>query len=1217
MSSKGKAFYQPVNVVEEIDLERHGFIEASAGTGKTYTIEHLVLRLLKEREALQLEEILLVTYTEKAAGELKARIRLKIETALTEEGLSAAQSEKLGAALDGFDAAAIHTIHGFCHGVLSDYAFENGMPFESEVVDEAPIYTERLRELMRRHWPARYGDDLYLLLHLAGFAGREESFSATTTDIAANRYRPQLGDRLLPETSADTIAALLARARERIKTVWDALGPGDDFLAGYQRLNFNAAARRSRLNKIIRPLVALAGEGGSRAADLLAVAHWFEAVRSVTSQGQSGIDAMVPEKWNKSGANLDVCPKLEVVADQVRTLKTDLQELGHRLQIEAIDTLQEEVPRLKARKGWLSYNDMLTRVAAALTGPGGERLCAILRRRFKVAFVDEFQDTDPVQWQIFERLFLGAGTPEADPGQLFLIGDPKQAIYAFRGADVFAYLTARQRMEAMAERGLAGLYSLATNWRSSAELVMAYNRLFGQAIWFPPAEESGPLEIGHQSVQPPSPDIIRVPVAVDTSRRGAMNLIDLNAAQSPKMAKYRLPALIATEIQHLVLGSRIEFGTGAAQRLSYGDICVLIRGRSEAPLLEREFRRRRIPYAFYKKPGLFQSQEAQALSLVLHAIAAPQSRGDFNAALLTPFFDQAPGDWGNASGLPDDHPFRQHLRNWHELADQGRWSHLFDDLFSASGVRYRQSRDPQWDRIESNYRQLRTYLQRAIYEDNLDLRGLVALLDTHIQATRPAEADADLHQIDTEAPKVQLMTMHVSKGLQFPVVFVAGGLTQPGSGGMTVYHQHSGGASDSRIIKVIDLTGESGREAHEMERLAEDKRLLYVALTRAQLKLYLPYYVHEKKQPWVGPLCRILAPAVGAQFFGEGETDGVAWLTPEAILWDGAAESGTRAEAPEPAAMPVRLPSQASFVRRRPPVASFTRLHRLAAGAHLLAAHRFAAETLSLFDTVSGPLMGDGDGKGGSDEAAMAILETAPDPESDHPADRLPGGARMGSLCHDILETIDYAGVRRASTPADLDADAHHLIRKQMQRYQVDPVWAGDLAQLVWNTLNTPISNGAAPLVLGDLSQAERLHEVEFTCCLDLAAEGLGTTGDGYLRGFIDLLFVHGGRYYILDWKSNRLEAGYHADSLAAGMDGAGYHLQYRIYTLAALRWLALEHGPGFDPQSHFGGVYYIFLRGMGRAPGSGVFFASPTAIGAVASLEVDLARQLGGCHVC
>jgi exodeoxyribonuclease V beta subunit len=1217
-----------VNKVEEIDLDRHGFIEASAGTGKTYTIEHLVLRLLKEREALQLEEILLVTYTEKAAGELKARIRLKIETALAKEALTQAQSQKLGAALDGFDAAAIHTIHGFCHGVLSDYAFENGMPLASEVVDEAPIYTDQLREIMRRHWPARYGKDLYLLLRLAGFAGREEAFSATITAIAANRYRPNLGDRLLPRPSTASIGELLSGARGRLRALLGLLRPVDEFISGYEGLNFNAAARRSRLAKIIRPLAALAGENETEGADLLQFADWLQAVGKVDSQKQRGLDAIIPVIWNKSGANLEVCPKLESVVAHLRPLAADMQELKYRLQIEAIDALQEQVPRIKAQKGWISYNDMLTRVAAALTGPGGARLCAILRRRFKVAFVDEFQDTDPVQWQIFERLFLEVTPPDAGTGQLFLIGDPKQAIYAFRGADVFAYLTARQRMEALAARGQAGLYCLATNWRSSAELVTAFNRLFGQPLWFPPMEESGPLEIGHQSVRAPSAAMIRVPVTVDTSGRGAMNLIDLRAAESPKLAKYRLPALIAAEIQHLVTGSRIEFGDADPRRLGFGDICILIRGRSEAPLLERELRRRRIPYAFYKKPGLFQSPEAQTLSRVLHAIADPQSRGSLNAALLTPFFDQAPVNLGDAGGLPDGHPIRQHLLNWLELATQGRWSPLFDDLFSASGVLYRQACDPQWDRIESNYSQLRTYLQRAVYEDNLDLRGLTALLDTHIQATRPAEADADLHQIDTEAPKVQLMTMHVSKGLQFPVVFVAGGLTQPGAGGMTIYHQRSDGGHGPRITKVIDLTGEGGQAAHADERLAEDKRLLYVALTRAQLKLYLPFYVHEQNQPWVGPLCRILAPAVTAQLSGEGEggagaeADGVVWLTPAAILADGAADAPTQTVnglEPGQGALAVSFPAQPNFSRRRPPVASFTRLHRLAAGAHST-----ETEAVSLFETASGRILGGGDGgKGGSDEASSAIetstavFEGSPAPEQPHPADRLPGGVHMGSLCHDILETIDFGAVRRAATAADIDADCQRLILRQMARYPVDAAWAPDLAELVWNTLNTPIPNDAGPLILGELSKASRLHEVEFTCCLDLGAKRLQGSDEGYLRGFIDLLFVHQGRYYILDWKSNRLDAGYGGESLAAGMDAAGYHLQYRIYTLVALRWLALRLGPDFNPRAHFGGVYYIYLRGMGHAPGSGVFFAPPASIGAVEALEADLTLQLEGCHVC
>ena len=421
---------------------------------------------------------------------------------------------------------------------------------------------------------------------------------------------------------------------------------------------------------------------------------------------------------------------------------------------------------------------------------------------------------------------------------------------------------------------------------------------------------------------------------------------------------------------------------------------------------------------------------------------------------------------------------------------------------------------------------------------------------------------------------------------------------------------------------MIDLTGESGREAHAAERLAEDKRLLYVALTRAQLKLYLPYYLYEKDYTWVGPVCRILAPGVRAQFHREGEagggteTAGVVWLTPEAVLGGGAADTP-----PETMnvldsnldAQSVTLPAQPRYLQRRPPMASFTRLHRLAAGAYST-----EAEAVSLFDGGTGriPVEG-GSGKGGSDEVSTAVWVGEAEPEQTHAADRLPGGANMGSLCHDILETIDYGAVRRAATAADLDPDCRALILKQMRSYQVDAAWAPDLAELVWNTLNTPVRNTDAPLVLGDLPADSRLHEVAFTCCLGLDVKKRQEANEGYLRGFIDLLFVHEGRYYILDWKSNRLDTGYGAESLAAGMDAAGYHLQYRIYTLAALRWLSLRLGPAFNASAHFGGVYYIYLRGMGRAPGSGVFFTPPASIGAVETLEAVLVRHLEGCHAC
>jgi exodeoxyribonuclease V beta subunit len=1250
-------FYRPVTAVDEIDLDRHGFIEASAGTGKTYTIEHLVLRLLKEKADLQLEEILLVTYTEKAVGELKARIRKMIETALAENALSPgtlseAQTAKFKAALDSFDLAAIHTIHGFCHGVLSDYAFENRMPFDTEVVADDPIYAEQLRELMRRDWPAAYGEDLQLLLQLAGFAGGEAAFSAQVIALASDLYRPQLGDRLLPAPSAGAIETLLTRARQAFKALSAALRPVDAFLAGYGRLNFNAAARRARLANILAPLAALADEAAAAAdragtqtdTDLGAFADWFLKVQTAESQGQKGIDAIVPAKWNKQGPNLEVCPRLPDVMAQLTTLQEIFGELQYWLQVEAVAALQARVPRIKAQKGWISYNDMLTRVADALTGPGGRRLTAVLRRRYKVAFVDEFQDTDPVQWRIFAHLFLDDGpsahrfpddgpsahqVPDDGPpwemaGRLFLIGDPKQAIYAFRGADVFAYLSARQRMEQLAAKGDAGLYCLATNWRSSPGLVAAFNRLFDQDLWFaPPPGTDLAFAIGYQPVLAPPPGKLKLILKEDESGRGAVNVIDLSGEESLRRAKYRLADLIAAEIQHLVTGSRLMLGSSEAEpnqprRLGYGDIGVLIRSRAEAILVERAFRDRQVPYAYYKKPGLFQSEDARHFSLILHAIAEPQSRGCLNAALLTPFFDFQPEQLGGAGGLPDPHRVRRQFQQWRELAQAGRWSQLFDDLFSESGALFRQAGTPQWDRFESNCLQLSQFLQQMAYTKNLDLRGLTALLDTLIEEIQPADPDSDLHQIDTEAPKVQLMTMHVSKGLQFPIVFVAGGLTQAVRTGPTVYHRQGTPTEADAIVKVIDLSGaeEAGKTAHLQEAAEEDKRLLYVALTRAQLKLYLPYFLPQRQARWVGPAGYILAPALAAGFDAQEAFQGLKWLSPAEIMAKHAPAAGEAGDAaPDRTVVETPIMAQPSFLERRTTVASFSRLHQHAQGSPTppSASTRFAI-TGGRWEGEAGGAEDEADVEGPQPDRGTFQSGDAHETAA-HPADRLPGGAAMGSLLHDILERIDYGAVRAASGPTALDADSQGLIRQLMRHYQLDPIWQAELAHLIWTALTTPIPCGGSALCLGDLPGEARLHETEFYC--HLAGRTATAIPEGFLRGYVDLLFHHQGRYYILDWKSNRLADGYDPAAVATNMTASGYHLQYRIYTLATLRWLKRRLGRHFDVGRHFGGVYYIYLRGLNRCPGGGIFYAPPEEIGALANLEADLMRQLEACHGC
>ena len=242
-----------------------------------------------------------------------------------------------------------------------------------------------------------------------------------------------------------------------------------------------------------------------------------------------------------------------------------------------------------------------------------------------------------------------------------------------------------------------------------------------------------------------------------------------------------------------------------------------------------------------KKPGLFLSDEAVYLSLVCRAVLDPGSIPDVKKALLTPFFAVAPDRVSACENLPVTHPLKQLLFHWHALARRRHWGPLFQSLTEDSGLLFREAGTWDWERKTTNYRQIFEHLTAAAYRKNLDFRGLCALLDSLRKQTVGTQDDADIHQIETEAKKVQIMTMHVSKGLQFPVVFIAGGLTQPFADDVHIIHDFDPADPGAGVRKIIDLSRQYGKQ-HRLEKSDEDKRLYYVALTRAQFKLYVPFF---------------------------------------------------------------------------------------------------------------------------------------------------------------------------------------------------------------------------------------------------------------------------------------------------------------------------------------------------------------------------------------
>jgi exodeoxyribonuclease V beta subunit len=1203
--------FHPIDDLDAVDLSRHALVEASAGTGKTYTIENLVVRLLKESSDLGLENILLVTFTEKATSEIKLRIRQKIEQTLDgDHRLTHAVRKKLTDALDGFDNAPIFTIHGFCHTLLKEFPFETGNLFEQEVIDDGPLLEKLLKAQMRTDWPRRYGRRLEVLLALAGFSATADGFVQTAVNLVQRLSGDPAYETLIPDPAQLDVDDLWQATEQTVLALKTLVGTPPRFSNAYGRLNINTRTRAAIIRDMVEPIEQALEKVDIGACRIAAFKPVATALDALHSSGGRNIDRLVPQKWLKAGENLHECPDLVAIKDRLEALVGLFTRLSHVLMLASVGQLRQDVRAMKSRNGWISYQDMLTRVADFLAATGADPGIRKIRNRYRVAFVDEFQDTDEIQWRIFKTLFLHDGQGSAG-NRLFLIGDPKQAIYAFRGADVFTYLRARQRIKSLAGEGLANLYHLTVNWRSTPDLVDTFNRIFSREAWFGNPEQPSPFEIGYTPSDSPDADQPTPALGCDGSQRPPFNVMDLSAATRHTAAKALLAGFICREIGYLVGQGKIRMtgSDGLDRALHFGDIAILVRSQSEFVLIEPLLNESSIPYAYYRKPGLFQCREAHWLSMVLRAVCHPQQAATVKLALLTPFFDVSPVSLAFGQELPADHSSQVLLARWHDNAHRRRWGPLFQSLVEDSGLALRHCIDPGWERTATNFQQLFDYLELSATTRNLSIGGLVALLDSLRLSDIAAGSDADIHQIEGEGDKVQILTMHVSKGLQFPVVFIAGGLTVRSTRGMHVYHTMDPDHPEQGCRKVIDLTGGSGKAQAEKETDDENKRLYYVALTRAQYKLYVPYYPDSSNHSWRGPISRFVSPSIGQALLNTGDSTlrGGWHAIGEQVI--GATEPlFARSHGGEGAiGLPGGrlLPPQADFRSRKVSLESFSSIsHRISQSLDL---HGLSTP-FRLIDAI----------RREDDEPALAALPESMEPDR---SDGLPGGTQVGSMFHHVFEHIDFQAVMDG--PADIQAEdrLRLVIESAMALYRVDPRWMPQIARMVATALRVPIDADGQPLVLGRLTPAQRRHELEFFFPLGeplpapLRVPGCTLSGDPcrerVIRGFIDLMFSWQGRYYIADWKSNLLTEGYHQAAMARVMASAGYELQYRLYTIATLRWLQRQLGDRFDPQRQFGGVFYFFIRGIGSGGRDGIFHVTPEQLLPLESTMENIYRQI------
>jgi exodeoxyribonuclease V beta subunit len=851
----------------------------------------------------------------------------------------------------------------------------------------------------------------------------------------------------------------------------------------------------------------------------------------------------------------------------------------------------------KRARGLFDYDDLLALVLDTLRSSRGDDVVRAVRGRYRHALVDEFQDTDERQWEIFRRLFVepldvrgGAGVPRVPT--LTVIGDPKQAIYAFRGADVHTY---RRACDALIAGG-ARRAVLDRSFRSSAALLEGLHALLapaGGSFFSGPVRYEQPVRAARPALAAvdargvPTP-AVRVLHVVSARGDGAGSAEPLRA----KALRRTLAPVYAAEIATLLDGAVQVVDEDGTHVLRASDVFVLTRTAAEGDEIADALRARGIPYAFFRKDGLFATDEAKDVLDVLLALVAPRDRRARVRALATPFFAVPLDLLGEARELAPEHPLLVLFERLVVLSQQRELTPLFRALIEDTGLSRRELYLHASERRLTNYLHLLEVLVGLSHRGRLSLRDLAERLAELVHGrARPSE-DEDIQRLPSEQDAVQILTIHKAKGLEAHAVFLFGGLGQKNASERVpaVMHGPRSGSPDGRYVWAGPMPEEErARLAAEDDQ--EAQRLYYVALTRARSLLYLPYAGPRPGEPpreasLKGPY-RVVHARLEA-LVREG-------LPPSLLRREVEVERGRRAptrvlERPAPrttmpdarvARLPASTTSTLRFALMGPEVTSYSRMKSRA----LVERPREAAVEEDRIELLG-----------------LAEPEPLPDP-----GDPLPGGTTLGVAVHEILERLplDPIRARGASEESALvdDPALRAVAEEALARQGLDPVLVTPALGLALRALTTPIEVPGLSLPQGLAAPTKRLVEASFLHPIP-EPEGVSPLARGLVRGVVDLLFEHEGRLWVLDWKTDRL--GDYAPPAVTAHVHEHYEVQVRLYALACARLFGLRTEAAHE--ARFGGLLYVFLRGLDGA-GAGLATLRPSFADLV-RWERDLAEE-------
>lgn len=1197
----------------DFPLNSSRLIEASAGTGKTYTIAALYVRLVighgayngTEETAFERElvpkNILVMTFTKAATEELSDRIRARLAEAaayfrepdsadsdpflasLREDCVAKEQNIKhlarlLDLASQSMDEAAVKTIHGWCQSMLKEHAFASGSLFSQDVeTDNEALRQQAAEDYFRRFiYPA----DTELSDKLLEDFGSPEALLGLTYSLSKSGLSPIKGD----------LKTLLGEAERNHK----------------QRV----AAIKLEVAPIFQDLV----DKTSQVKGTTTKLKQFQKFVDWCADADSVEPGVTPANWKnirqielqefaeaKLGGMSETWAPIGQLQERLKQSRAQHQQELAKVKQHAAFWVNKRFAELQNQRAEMGHDDMLTRLRDALNGPSGDALAAAIRKQYPIAMVDEFQDTDPVQYEIFNRIY-NLAEPHPSTG-IFLIGDPKQAIYSFRNADIFTYLKARRDTEGRH-------YNLAKNFRSSQAMVDSVNALFETAESQPrgaflfKTEEDNPLPFQSVGANGLKRTFKHCLMSSDLKTAPALLWSVSDEQKRSKEIVFRTAAnhhanLIASLLNDPQAGYYNEDNT-LAQRVKTSDIAVLVNNFNEANAIKKALSDRGLKSVYLSdRESVFAQREAKDLLALVSACAEPRDPSLIRSGLATQLLGLS------FSELEHIH---SHEQAWEARVEQFLSYH---EQWQRQGVLamlhnllhdYQVPAQLLGDRIHGE-RRLSDVLHIAelLQQQSLVLDGIPALVNHFAELVNErhgfgsnsrTQSDEQQLRLESDAELIKIITIHKSKGLQYPLVFMpfvaytqseTYRIKPPAS-----YHDENG---EPQVLWSKD---DDNKQRLSDEMLAEDLRKMYVAVTRAQYATFIAleamsehrnnplFYLLNGGEPLSDELYRVVN-----ERWKQNEHTAVTRLADDEPLVQ-ALEQEQAVPKLTPRSMPIDRKLERWWV------ASYSALKYEGAVSTTSQAPQ-SADEMNLLDERE------------NDDIGVASVDK-PSPDSIH---HLPKGAGPGTFLHNLLEESANQGFEHIAQ----DTTERTAL---VQRFCVNPLWQEyeqSITQWLAAYLQTEfsINTNGSKVSLAQLPGYKAEPEFWFGASdvnaqtLDRLVQQHILPGEerpalepnllnGMLKGFIDLVFEYDGKYYVADYKSNWLGEDDHAYSECAMRDKilhSRYDLQYVIYTLALHRLLKARLGEAYDYDTHVGGAVYLFLRGH-RADTGGAFCDRP-----------------------